>query len=81
MADDAYRASREIGRWVIPFAVTTICLLGFLAMRKWSVYVYALSIVLQALSLFAWAAPVSTTALVIQAVLWLFGAAHWGKMR
>jgi len=33
------------------------------------------------LSLFAWAAPVSTTALVIQAVLWLLGAAHSGKMR
>ena len=79
--DDSYTASRDIGRWIIPFVVSTVCLLGFLAMRRWSVYVYGLALVVQAagLSLLAW--PISMTALGVQGLLWLLGAAHLGRMR
>lgn len=79
--DDTYAASRDILRWIIPFVVTTVCLLGFLAMRRWSVYGYGLLIVSQAAGAFALALPVSLAALGLQVVLWLLGAAHLGKMR
>jgi hypothetical protein len=81
VVDDEYASSRDIGRWIAPFAVTAVCLLGFLSMRKWSVYLYAVLIVVQVAGAFAVALPVSHTALGLQAVLCVIGVAHLGKMR
>jgi hypothetical protein len=81
VVDDSYAASRDIAQWVLPFLVTTVCLLGFLAMRRWSVYAYALLIVLQAVGALLLAVPVATTALGVQALLWVLGAAHLSRMR
>lgn len=78
--DDSYAPSRTIGRWVIPFAVTAACLLGFLSMRRWSVYAYGLLIVLQGVLAVVIALPTAGTALGLQAGLWLLGAAHLRKM-
>jgi hypothetical protein len=81
MIDDYYSAARDITHWIAPFAATTLCLLGFLGMRKWSVYAYGALIALQAAGVFVFALPIAATALVPQAFLWLVGAAHLGKMR
>lgn len=81
VVDDQYASSRDIGRWIAPFVVTAICLLGFLSMRKWSVYLYAALIVVQVAGALALSWPVSHTALGLQAILWMVGVAHLGKMR
>jgi hypothetical protein len=81
VVDDHYASSRDIARWIAPFALTALCLLGFLSMRKWSIYAYALLIVGQAAAAVALALPISVTALSLQALLWLCGVAHMGKMR
>ena len=81
VVDDHYASSQDIARWIAPFAVTAICLLGFLSMRKWSVYTYAVLIALQAAGALVLALPLSATALGLQALLWVIGAAHVGKMR
>jgi hypothetical protein len=81
VVDDEYASSRDIGRWIAPFVVTAICLLGFLSMRKWSVYLYAALIVLQVAGAFALSLPISHTALGLQAILCVVGATHLGKMR
>lgn len=91
LVDDAYASSRDIGRWIAPFVVTAVCLLGFLSMRRWSVHLYAVLIVLQVGSTCAapliapllggFAPTVSMTAVVLQVILWAVGVAHLGKMR
>jgi hypothetical protein len=81
VVDDSYAASRDITRWIIPFVVSAACLLGFLAMRRWSVYVYGSLVAIQAAGALALALPVSMTALGVQVLLCLLGAAHLGKMR
>jgi hypothetical protein len=81
VVDDHYTSARDIVRWIIPFVVTAICLLGFLSMRRWSVYTYAALIALQAAGALVLALPLSATALGLQALLWVIGVAHVGKMR
>ena len=79
--DDYYESSRDIARWIAPFVVTAVCLLGFLDMRRWSVYVFAALIALQAVGALGLRWPISTTALGVQVVLWLVGLAHVARMR
>jgi hypothetical protein len=81
VVDDHYTSSRDIVRWIIPFLVTAICLLGFLSMRKWSVYTYAVLIALQAAGALVLALPLSATALGLQTLMWVIGLAQVGKMR
>lgn len=79
--DDRYAASRDIVPWIIPILATAVCLLGFVSMRRWGVFLYAVLIVLQVGFGLAAVLPLSVTALGLQVVLWLAGAAHLGKMR
>jgi len=79
--DDSYAASRDIGRWLIPFMVSTVCLLGFLAMRRWSVYLYGILILAQIAGAALPGGPISVTAVCVQGLLWLLGAAHLARMR
>lgn len=98
--DSAYSSARDIQHWIVPFLTTAVCLLGFLAMRRWSVWAFGALIGLQAAALapgalaattavlgqhvaegIAALLPVAHTALGLQALLWLVGLAHVGKMR
>lgn len=79
--DDSYVASRDIVPWIIPLVVTAVGLLGFVNMRKRGVLLYGLLIVLQAGCALAALLPISITALGLQIVLWLVGAAHLGRMQ
>lgn len=82
VTDSAYRALDDVAPWLVPFAVAAICLLGFWNMRRWSVPVFALLILVQialGLSGAAWY-PFSATAVVLQGMVWLVGAAHFARM-
>jgi hypothetical protein len=79
--DSSYTPSQDIVPWIIPLLVTAVCLLAVLNMRKWAVMAFGALIVLQGLLLLAASIPISLVALVIQLLLWLVGAAHWGEMR
>ncbi|MBU0639985.1 MAG: Ig domain-containing protein [Planctomycetes bacterium] len=79
--DDTYAASRDVVPWLIPFVVTALCLLGYVGMRRWSVLLYGLVIIVQVVLAVAGVLPSSTTALGIQIGLWLVGAPHLPKMR
>ena len=81
VVDHHYRASQDILPWVVPFAVTGICLLGYWNMRKWGVYLYASAIALQLIFWLAAVLPIATTAVVLQGVLCLVGSMHLGRMR
>ena len=81
VTDAAYSPAKDIWPWAAPFAATTICLLGFWNMRRWSVPVYAALILVQVVLgvAFAWY-PLSVTAVALQALVWGVGAAHWSRM-
>ena len=82
VTDSAYRAMDDVAPWLVPFGAASICLLGFWNMRRWSVPVFALLILVQialGLSGAAWY-PFSATAVVLQGMVWLVGAAHFARM-
>jgi len=79
--DDAYHCGDDIQRWVAPFLVPAGCLLGFLAMRRWSVWTYAVLIAAQLGGNALGILPVAPVALGMQLVLWLVGLVHISKMR
>lgn len=81
VVDHRYRASQDILPWVVPFAATGICLLGYWNMRKWGVYLYASAIALQLILWLAAILPIAATAVVLQGVLCLGGVMHLGRMR
>ncbi len=81
VVDDSYAASRDIVRWIVPFAVTAACLLGFVSMRKRSVYAYAVLIGAQIGLGAAGFLPTSVIAVGWQIALWAIGVAHIGQMR
>ena len=81
VVDDSYAASRDIVRWIVPFVVTAICLLGFVGMRRRNVYAFALLIAAQSGLGAAGILPISIMAIGWQALLWLVGVAHVGRMR
>ena len=80
VVDSGYTASQDIIPWIVPFVVTGVCLLGFLGMRRWSVFVYAFLILLQVGLAFSPGLPVSLMALSLQGILCLIGGLHWGRM-
>ncbi|MHC4609892.1 MAG: Ig domain-containing protein, partial [Planctomycetota bacterium] len=82
VTDAAYSPYEDVTPWILPFAATTVCLLGFWNMRRWSVVLYALLIAGQ--PLVGWMAagyPLSTSAVCLQALLWGVGVAYWQRMR
>jgi hypothetical protein len=81
VVDDSYAASRDIVCWIAPFVVTAACLLGFVSMRKRSVYAYAVLIGAQIGLGAAGVLPTSVIAIGWQIVLWAIGLAHIGQMR
>ena len=80
MIDPSYNARNDIIPWIAPFCATALCLLGYWNMRRWSVIVYAPLIVVQGALVWVGWIPVATTALVLQAALWVVGLIHAGKM-
>ncbi|HUU83292.1 MAG TPA: hypothetical protein VM243_07295 [Phycisphaerae bacterium] len=81
VTDAVYSPGTDIWPWVVPFAATAFCLLGFWNMRLWSVPVYAALILAQVVLglAFAWP-PLSVTAVVLQVLVWGVGAVHWSRM-
>lgn len=81
MDEPGYSATRDIVPWIIPFLVAAGCLLAVLNMRRWAVLLFGGLIATQIIVAAATRVPISMTAVGIEIVLWLVGAAHWGKMR
>ena len=81
VTDAAYSPAKDIWPWAAPFAATTISLLGFWSMRRWSVPAYAGLILLQVLlGLGVAGYPLSITAIILQTLVWGVGAVHWARM-
>jgi hypothetical protein len=78
--DSSFSAWHILLPWVIPTAATAFCLLGLLQMRRGSIFVFAGALVVQVLVWrLAWA-PISPTALGVEATLWLIGLMYYRKM-
>lgn len=78
--DDSYSHWDDIDPWIVPLLGTAVCLLGYWNMRKWSVFAYAILILLQGICAVTGALPIATTALMLQGLLWLMGAAYVRRM-
>ena len=78
--DLSYTPMQDIKPWVIPFVTTGLCLLGYLAMRRATIVIFAILIIVQvaAHALGYWS--MSEVALGLEAGVWLLGAAYWGRM-
>ena len=85
MFDDAYAAFNHIAPWMAPFAVTSVCLLGFWNMRRWSVILYAALILAQLVIgvVGVWHAwlPLNVTGLILQTLVFAAGARSFTTMR
>jgi hypothetical protein len=81
LRDGSYDASQDILPWAIPIGVTSLCLLGYWNMRKWSVYLFGPLILAQVVVFVLSLTPVATTGLVLQAGLWVVGFVHLDKMK
>jgi hypothetical protein len=75
-----YAASQDTVPWIIPMLAASSSMLAVLNMRKWGVLTFAAFIVAQAALLATAALPISPTALAVQILLCLLGAAYWRQM-
>ncbi|UCG16115.1 MAG: putative Ig domain-containing protein [Phycisphaerales bacterium] len=79
VSDCSYDHWDDIRPWLIPFLVTSVCLLGYWNMRKWGVYLYGPLILLQCVAA-ASGVSIAVSALGLQAIVWITGAVHVRKM-
>jgi len=79
--DASFSPWSHIGGWIVPFACTSICLLGYWSMRRWSVVLYGVLIVAQCVIGVATAwLPFTWGAIVVQLIVLGVGVANYGKM-
>ncbi|MCG8404017.1 MAG: Ig domain-containing protein [Phycisphaerales bacterium] len=81
VTDASYSPWVDISPWVLPFVATSICLLGYWNMQRWSVVLLGLAVLAQIGLAVASLLSVSTAAVVLQLCVLAVGTRAFPKMR